>query len=540
MSWKLPDLIDIPSLQMLMDRFHAATGIPVGIIGSDGEILVATGWQEICTRFHRAHPVTAARCRQSDACINTRLTTETYVEYKCRNGLWDLAVPIVIAGEHVATLFLGQFFYDDEEIDGEFFLRQAEEFGFDVPAYMTALRRIPVFTREKVRVIMEFYTSFVTFLVDAGLARCRQVETERTLRVSEEEKALILNSTMDLIVYHDTDMKVLWGNREAVDSAGMRPEEMRGRNCWEIWHQRDDVCPGCPVALARDTGKPQRAEMRAHDGSEWYIRGFPVKDAEGRIKGVVELALDITERRKMEEEIEILNTDLISRAAELEAANRELEAFNYTVSHDLRLPLAGISGYSELLLERCAGSLDEESLGYLRRIDDATRQMDRLIGTMLRFSRISRCDVSRETVDLTAMAKEIGAQLRMDDPGRPVTVSVAEEVTAQGDGQLLRVVLENLLANAWKYTAKEATALIEFGAAETGEGRVFFVRDNGAGFDMTDAEKMFQPFVRLPGVTDYAGHGIGLATAQRIIQRHGGRIWAEGEPGRGATFWFTI
>ena len=540
MSWTLPELIDIPNLQMLMDRFHGATGIPVGIIGTGGEIYVATGWQEICTRFHRTHPVTSGRCRQSDAYIETHLTTESYVEYRCRNGLWDLAVPIVIAGEHVATLFLGQFFYDDEEIDEEFYRRQAREFGFDEPAYMEALWRAPVFTREKVRRIMAFYTSFVTFLVDTGLARCRHMETEQTLRVSEEEKALILNSTMDLIVYHDTDMTVLWGNREALDSAGLRPEEMAGRNCWEIWHGRTEACVGCPVVLARDTGRPQSAELRTPDGRVWYIRGFPVRGEDGTLRGVVELALDITERRKMEEEIETLNTNLVARAAELEAANRELEAFNYTVSHDLRLPLAGISGYSDLLLARCAHTLDEQSLLFLNRIDDATRQMDQLIGTMLRFSRLSRCDVNRETADLTAMAREIAAQLLVDDPGRQVTIAVAEGMTVEGDGQLLRVVLENLLGNAWKYTARQGEARIEFGAVETGDGRAFFVRDNGAGFDMADAEKLFRPFVRLPGATDFAGHGIGLATVQRIIQRHGGRVWAEGEPGKGATFWFTL
>ena len=170
MSWTLQNLIDIPNLQMLMNRFHAATGIPVGILGCDGSILVATGWQEICTKFHRIHPVTAERCWQSDDYIKKHLATDNYVEYKCRNGLWDLAVPIIITDEHVGTLFLGQLFYDDEEVDEGFFRRQAGEFGFDEDLYLAALRRIPVFTREKVRQIMEFYTSFVNFLVSIGLA----------------------------------------------------------------------------------------------------------------------------------------------------------------------------------------------------------------------------------------------------------------------------------------------------------------------------------------------------------------------------------
>ena len=182
MSWKLPELIDIPNLQMLMDHFYAATGIPVGIIGSDGKILVATGWQEICTDFHRIHPLTAERCRQSDDYIKAHLATEHYVQYRCRNGLWDLAVPIVIAGDHVATLFLGQFFYDDETYDEEFFCRQAREFDFDLDRYLAALAQIPVFTREEVQKIMDFYTSFVNFLVSTGLANYQPVESAITLR----------------------------------------------------------------------------------------------------------------------------------------------------------------------------------------------------------------------------------------------------------------------------------------------------------------------------------------------------------------------
>lgn len=175
----LPNLVDIPGLQRLMDRFYAATAIPVGILAPDGEILVATGWQDICTRFHRLNPVTAERCRQSDAYIKSRLPTDSYVEYKCQNGLRDVAVPIMVAGNHVGTLFLGQFFYVDDDIDMGFFLRQAQECGFDTELYLAALRRIPVYTREKVQNIMEFYTAFVNFLVNTGVKNPQQTETEK-------------------------------------------------------------------------------------------------------------------------------------------------------------------------------------------------------------------------------------------------------------------------------------------------------------------------------------------------------------------------
>ena len=307
MPCRLPDLIDIPKLQLLMDQFHAATGIPVGILGCDGKILVATGWQEISTGFHRSHPVTAERCRQSDDYIKSRPLSDDYVAYKCRNGLWDIAKPIVIAGEHCATLYLCQFFYDDEEVDEEFFRKQALEFGFDAGHYLAALRKIPIFTREKVRQIMEYYNSFLDFIVSMGWANYRQRETaarlkesEEALKSSEAEKSLILNSTIDLVVYHDSEMKVLWGNKRALDSVGMRKEELIGRHCWEIWHGRSEPCDGCPVIFALDTGEPREGEIRSPDGREWYIRGFPVKDDGGRVMGAVEFCLEITARKRAE------------------------------------------------------------------------------------------------------------------------------------------------------------------------------------------------------------------------------------------------
>ncbi|MBI1920844.1 MAG: PocR ligand-binding domain-containing protein [Geobacter sp.] len=668
MSLKLPELVDIPSLQLLMDRFHSATGIPVGIIGSDGEMFVATGWQEICTAFHRSHPVTAERCRQSDNCIKTSLDAGKYIQYKCKNGLWDLAKPIIVAGEHLATIYLGQFRYEDEEIDEEFFRAQAREFGFDQDRYLAALKRIPVFSREKVQQIMDFYTTLVDCYVKTGFARFSQAETEKTLRESEEryralfegandaiitirdgrivncnkmalelfrcgpeqligkgpenlspflqpdgkdseakaremiakalagpsqifewrhcrgdetifdaevslnrleyggknellaimrdvterkqaeqalklseaEKSLILNSSMDLIIHYDADMKILWGNQRALNSVDMEAEELVGQDCWKLWHQRTEPCYGCPVIMALETGEPREAEVRTPDGRIWDIRGFPVKDDAGRVNGVVEFCLEITGRKRMEEEIEILNTDLAARACELEQANRELEAFGYTVSHDLRSPLTGIQGYCQVLLELCGDRLGEDGAGYIREISKSAEKMDDLITTMLDFSRLSRCAITREEVDLTAIAKTLAAQLRMNEPERNATFAIAEGAKTAGDPKLLRVVLENLIGNAWKYTSRQDDTLIELGKVAVNGSMAFFVRDNGPGFDMAQADKLFSPFLRLPGAAGFSGHGIGLATVQRIIQHHGGRVWGEGEPGKGATFYFTV
>jgi len=250
--------------------------------------------------------------------------------------------------------------------------------------------------------------------------------------------------------------------------------------------------------------------------------------------------MDITKRRQAEEEIEKLNASLAVRAVELEDANRELEAFNYTVAHDLRNPLNVVSSYCQVIKELCSDKLDEQCRNYLQETYDGTLRMNRLIEALLQFSRLAHAELKRDRVDLSSMAKEVAAELQLSELERRVEIRIADGIVADGDAPLLRVVLTNLLGNAWKYTATREEAIIEFGVTEVDGRPAFFVRDNGSGFDMTDADKLFVPFQRLPCAEEYRGFGIGLATVERIIRRHGGRIWAEGESGKGATFYFTL
>ncbi|HEY6008158.1 MAG TPA: PAS domain S-box protein [Geobacteraceae bacterium] len=249
---------------------------------------------------------------------------------------------------------------------------------------------------------------------------------------------------------------------------------------------------------------------------------------------------DITERRQAEERIEILNTDLAARAIELENANREMETFSYSVSHDLRKPLTVISGYCQIIREVCGNHLDEQCLGYLQEVQNGALHMNELIDALLKLSCVTRSELNRETVDLSGVAHAVAAELALADPERRVTFRIADGVSASGDAHLLQVVLENLLGNAWKYTATQEEAVIEFGVIDSDGKTACFVRDNGTGFAMADAEKLFIPFQRLHGADEFKGHGIGLATVERVIRRHGGRVWAEGEPGKGATFYFTL
>ena len=256
-----------------------------------------------------------------------------------------------------------------------------------------------------------------------------------------------------------------------------------------------------------------------------------------------ELQDDIRARLRAEDEVRHLNSVLElrvrQRTAELEAANKELGSFTYSVSHDLRAPLRRIEGFGQILADEYAGNLDERGLHYIRRIRAGANDMGEMIDSFLKLSRSTRGELAVETVNLSSLAADTVEQLREKDPERQVSVEIQSDVTVQGDRRLLRVVLENLLDNAWKYSRKADKPMIAFGATQDAGGTVFFVRDNGVGFDMANVSRLFTPFNRLHKAEEFEGSGIGLATVQRILARHGGRVWATAAPGRGATFHFT-
>lgn len=377
-------------------------------------------------------------------------------------------------------------------------------------------------------------------------------ELRRADAALERERNLLrtlIDAIPEAIYVKDAQCRLLTCNLRQAYLAGVSsPDALIGLTDVDIFPERGKdylndeqwiLATGLPIVNKEELIGEKIGKHRWHRTTK-----VPLRNKEGAIIGLVGIGIDITEQKHIESEILKLNEALEFRVHErtrlLEDTNRELESFAYSVSHDLRAPLRSIDGFSQMLFEDYASTLNGEARDYLQRIRSASQRMDRLIDGLLRLSRVMRSHPDFQTVNLTAVAHEIAAELNLAEPSRQVRWKIAPDLVARGDAALLRVAMQNLLQNAWKFTRHRDPAVISV-SSDMHEGqRWFLVKDNGAGFDMQYVGKLFGPFQRLHAVTDYEGTGIGLATVHRIIRRHGGDIRAEGAVEQGATFAFTL
>jgi signal transduction histidine kinase len=414
--------------------------------------------------------------------------------------------------------------------------------------------------------------------VDAGLRASEQQFKrldEQHRRQAEELQLLFDVAPVGLLVARDPECRLITCNPACAALLGTHPAaniSLSGPEAQQLSYyflkNGKRVPPAeLPLQFAARSGLPvhgQELEIVRGDGKtiHAHVQAAPLYDTEGEVRGSLGVLMDLTDRKRTEaalreqgerlrqalsaaqraeREIARLNAELeqrvLERTAQLQDINKELEAFSYSVSHDLRAPLRSIRGFNEVLLQRCAAQLDARGQEFIKRSCEAANQMDKLIDDLLRFSRLGRSEMHWQPVHLSALAESIAAELQRAEPERLARFAIAPELRAWGDERLLRVVLDNLLRNAWKFTSKRSKALIEFGAVD---GAAFFVRDNGAGFDLNYASKLFGVFQRLHSASEFEGTGIGLATVQRLVHRHGGRVWAEGAVEQGATFYFTL
>lgn len=374
-----------------------------------------------------------------------------------------------------------------------------------------------------------------------------QKRAESALRESEERYRRIVETAEEGIWVIDAESNTSFVNRKMADMLGYTEEEMLGQSL-DMFMDIEGQAIAAENVERRRAGISEQHDFkfRRKDGTQfWALIGTnPILDDHGQYMGALAMVTDITTRRQAEAEIRKLNEELEERVrrrtAELEAINRELESFSYSVSHDLRAPLRGIDGWSLALLEDYGETLKPTAREYLERVRAEAQRMGELIDDLLTLARVMRGEMLWQEVDLSAIAEKQAEALQNIEPNRKVEWYIQPGLATHGDPRLLNLVLQNLIGNAWKFTSRHDMARIEFGITEEEGNRTFFVRDDGAGFDMAYAEKLFAPFQRLHRPTDFPGTGVGLAITQRIVQRHGGRIWPDAAVEKGATFYFTL
>lgn len=396
-------------------------------------------------------------------------------------------------------------------------------------------------------------TTIVPLLNSAGKPRQYvAIRADITARkVAEEARARlsgIVRSSSDAIIGKSPEGVITSWNSGAEKVFGYTEEEAMGKSMLMLFppervHEEADIL----VRIARDETVPHFDTQRVRKNGRLIdvsVTISPVHDSEGRVIGASKIARDITERRMAEEAIRKLNAQLeervVERTAQLEAANKELEAFSYSVSHDLRSPLRAMDGFSQALLEDYGPQLPEEAQQYAQTIRAGAQKMGALIDDLLAFSRLSRSALTVRSVKMNRLVNEVLEELEFQRRGKAVEIRCAELPDCEGDPALLKQVWVNLLSNAFKYTQNSAAPLVEIDSMEEGAETIYFVKDNGTGFDMRYAGKLFGVFQRLHRAEEYEGTGVGLAIVQRVIHRHGGRVWANAAVGQGATFSFTL
>jgi PAS domain S-box-containing protein len=395
--------------------------------------------------------------------------------------------------------------------------------------------------------VVDFFI-FILLALPIGWFASRWRQRELELRRARDElkvrHANLLDITHDAVFMRDLDESIIYWNRGAEELFGWKATQAVGRKAHELTRT---VFPHPPEDIRDEFLRSGRweGELRKTraDGAELIIasRWSLQRDAQQRPVAILETNNDITERKLAEERIRKLNVDLEGRSIELEASNKELEAFAYSVSHDLRAPLRHVAAYSELLQRQASSVLDERCRRYVAHLIDAAKKMGALIDDLLAFSRIGRAETRITMVSLAELAREVVRDIEHETDGRDIEWIVGELPEAHGDRSMLRLALSNLVANAVKFTRPRPKARIEIGSGDGArEDVVVFVRDNGVGFDMKYVDKLFGVFQRLHSSDSFEGTGIGLATVQRIVARHGGRTWAESAVDGGATFYFSL
>lgn len=542
MKSNINDLIDFKKVDDLLEGFNKSTGFVTAILDLEGKILSRSGWRRICTEFHRVHPESSKNCTISDTVLANKLAEGgKYHFYKCLNGLVDVAVPIIINGEHVANLFSGQFFFNQPDKDQ--FFNQAQKYGWDKNDYMAALHEVPVVSEEKVKAAMDFLHEMTQFISEQ--AYHKKVLTDLSVQLRRNEKDLIESQRIAHVGSWRLDIEtnqVFW-TEELYNMYGFDPSlppppytEHMKLFTPESWERLSAA-----LAHTRETWIPYILELETvrNDGSNgWmWVRGEADVDISGKIVGLWGAAQDITERKQSEQALK--RSEMLLREL-----NVQKDKFFSIISHDLKSPFNSILGFSQLLVDQLREKDYNGVEEYANILLQSSERAMTLVMNLLEWSRIQtgRLEFKPENFELVAFVEEITPVF--EDVARQKSISIVrslpQSIPVYADKHMVSTVLRNLIANAIKFTRPGGEVTL---AAQRNQHKVTIsMKDNGVGIPQERLEKLFRidESESTPGTANETGTGLGLILCKEFVEKHGGTIWVESEEGKGSTFYFNL
>lgn len=537
------ELINIDTLRKMAESLYAATGIPMGIIGEDGEIYLSVGWQELCVHYHRANPVTCERCKKSDKYIiehiNEYNKTGKYVAYKCLNGLWDIGIPLIISEQYIATIHLGQFFYEDEVIDENFFRAQALEFGFDVYNYMDALKKVPVFSREKVEHIMQYFSALVSTLGESGLRLMESEKLHSELESSQQYLNSIFNSVNDAIFIHDTDGNIIDINQTAVNMYSYTGEELVGMNIKDLISENSPYSGDEVVNLLNDISyeQPLIIELKGKNKenqefwTEVNARLRRIGDQDRHVAAV----RDISDRKRTEMELQ-------KKALEMEQLRTE---FFSNISHELKTPLNIILGSLQIInmmIKDDEKPINKEKIiNHLYIERQNCLRLLRLINNLIDSNKLGTgdFDVSLSNCNIVSLVENItlsvAEYIKNNDMNLIFDTDIEEKIIACDLDKVERIML-NLLSNAVKFTNPGGNINVNILNGE--EFITIIVEDTGIGIPQDKLQIIFDRFRQVDKsfTRSREGSGIGLSIVKHLVEIHGGNVSVHSDYGIGTKF----
>lgn len=544
---QLSDLIDSSLIQNLMNQFYELTGYPIGIIDIKHNILVATGWQRICTDFYRVNTETCKLCHESDLHIMNHLQEGKFIEYKCKNGLWDIAQPIIIDGKHMATIFLGQFFYEDEEINIPFFEKQAEKYEFDRGDFIASLQQVPRFSREDIKNVMKYYGEFAQIISHQGYINLqlqnevlKTKETKAKLRQTNNRLDSIINCIPSAIFVKDLDGSIVLCNDMFAEKVDMKKEDIINKTDFDIvpeefaLHNKEKD----RELIHSDQKQIYTMKTKLMDGKEYSVlmHKSTFKDEKGEIVGIAGSAVDITE-------LENIKQELIEAKEKAEHSDRLKSSFLANMSHEIRSPLNSIIGFADMLKRPNLPA--EKKSKFIDIINKCGDQLLNLISDIIDISKIeaNQIHIEEEEFDLNELIDNLYEMYKQTAQKqnlkfiRKKLSNIKDPVVITDRGKI-RQIFTNLLVNSFKHTEE---GQIEFGYELLNNQLNIFVKDSGIGIPKEDQEHIFERFYQVHRDNKISsGTGLGLSITKGFVDFMGGEINLQSEDGIGSEFRITL